>query len=397
MVVDANAIAMIAVVRSLGKAGYRPHAVAPTSDALGFKSSFAVRREMHPAYGSHELIDWLKSYVVDHNIRAIVCGEEFLQSIGPEYAEFTSLVPDSASAKVRELCLSKAHVWTQLSSDALTSRHLPNSGTFENANAANAFVQHVSDSVYYLKVDRTQARHAGCASHVTRVRGPEEIRKVALAKLQDYSTVSWQQHVAGEQVGVSLWCHKGRVVAENMVRGLHLYPYYAGNMSLRETWWHDGILADAKMKLAALGWTGVAMMEYIWSPRSGEFWFIELNPRFWGYLHLDLACGKDFPKWQIDAHLEGRQVFSSGRPACNKIMRYAPGEVIHVASRCLSKNLPATAKVKSVFEFLVLSLKPGIAADLWYPGDRILYIHGWIRFIRDLPGRIAKMFGREWQ
>ena len=95
MVVDANAIGMIAALRSLGVAGYRPHAVSPRADALGFRSRYAFASAVHPEYDSVEFLPWLRKYIDAHPIRAIVCGEEFLHALGENYAEFESLIPDS--------------------------------------------------------------------------------------------------------------------------------------------------------------------------------------------------------------------------------------------------------------------------------------------------------------
>jgi hypothetical protein len=229
---------------------------------------------------------------------------------------------------------------------------------------------------------------------VVRADGFGEMRAKADSSLRDYSKILWQGHVSGMQVGVSLWRHNGRFVAENMVLGQHTYPHNAGNMSLRRSWWHEAILADAKAKLASLDWCGVAMMEYIWSPERDDFWFIEVNPRFWGYLHLDLACNKDFPRWQMDAHF-GQLFESSGPPTRPATMRYvAPGEVIYVASRCLDPDVGIGRKLYSLAEFLVLGVNPLIGADMWFAGDRYMYVRRWYRFLREVPSTVLRAIRR---
>jgi len=391
MVSDANAIAMIATVRSLGRAGYKVHAVSARPDALGFKSAFTSGKAVHPPCTSPSFIPWLQTYVADNSIEAIICSEEFLHGISEAPDDIKSLVPDLSSDEVRKLCLSKAEVWTYLSKDPDTSRFLPASGILECENDIQSLTESkFSEGTIYLKLDKQYARDSSAEADVIRVTGRDELTSSARSCLQQYSRVTWQKHVSGLQVGVSLWRHDGEILAENMVRGLHLYPYYAGNMSLRESWWHEGVLADARMKLDALGWTGVAMMEYIWNPDSDEFWFIELNPRFWGYLHLDLLCGKDFPRWQLDAHFGGARERGLGPPKNKRVLRYAPGEVIHLGSRVLSSKITFREKLTSAFEFLALGISPKISADLWFPKDKRLYLYSWIRFLRELPARLSK-------
>ena len=48
LVLDAHAMGNIAVVRSLGRAGYPVHAVSTRADALGLRSNFAARGEVCP-------------------------------------------------------------------------------------------------------------------------------------------------------------------------------------------------------------------------------------------------------------------------------------------------------------------------------------------------------------
>ena len=52
---------------------------------------------------------------------------------------------------------------------------------------------------------------------------------------------------------------------------------------------------SAERMLGALGWHGVAMVEFKCDEATGEFWLLEINGRFWGSLPLALACGVDFP------------------------------------------------------------------------------------------------------
>src|SRR5262249_5802803 len=55
------------------------------------------------------------------------------------------------------------------------------------------------------------------------------------------------------------------------------------------------LVESGQRMLAALRWHGVAMVEFKWDERSGDFWLMEINGRFWGSLPLAIAAGVDFP------------------------------------------------------------------------------------------------------
>ena len=52
--------------------------------------------------------------------------------------------------------------------------------------------------------------------------------------------------------------------------------------------------------LEAVGWKGVAMVEFKRDRRDGKAKLMEINGRFWGTLQLAVTCGVDFPALLID-------------------------------------------------------------------------------------------------
>ncbi len=83
--------------------------------------------------------------------------------------------------------------------------------------------------------------------------------------------------------------------------------------------------------LDELDWHGVAMVEFLRDPRTGEFKLMEVNPRFWSSLPFTVQAGVDFP------HLYWRQ--ATGRSldtdptyqvgAASHLLR---GELLHLYS-----------------------------------------------------------------
>jgi predicted ATP-grasp superfamily ATP-dependent carboligase len=56
--------------------------------------------------------------------------------------------------------------------------------------------------------------------------------------------------------------------------------------------------------LSAVGWRGVAMVEFKRDQRDGKAKLMEINGRFWGSLQLAIACGIDFPALYLN-YLQG--------------------------------------------------------------------------------------------
>lgn len=55
------------------------------------------------------------------------------------------------------------------------------------------------------------------------------------------------------------------------------------------------MVAAAQKLLSAVGWQGVAMVEFKRDSRDGKAKLMEINGRFWGSLQLAVVCGIDFP------------------------------------------------------------------------------------------------------
>ena len=125
-------------------------------------------------------------------------------------------------------------------------------------------------SPFYVKGDAGKALGETGNAVVHRCLSIAEALEAVAELLPNYQAVICQGHAPGRKVGVSLWRHRGEFRAESMTLGIHMNPFHGGMMSLRETFWHQSLLEDAKRKMELLGWEGVAMMEYKWDPEIGR-------------------------------------------------------------------------------------------------------------------------------
>jgi len=76
---------------------------------------------------------------------------------------------------------------------------------------------------------------------------------------------------------------------------LRMYPVQGGPSTLREGVEHPQIMKLGLSLLKSLSWVGVAMAEFKVDPRDGIPKLMEVNPRFWGSLHLAIISEVDFP------------------------------------------------------------------------------------------------------
>jgi predicted ATP-grasp superfamily ATP-dependent carboligase len=110
----------------------------------------------------------------------------------------------------------------------------------------------------------------------------------------------------GDALGVALLMNGSSVARASFAyRRLREYPTSGGPSTLRESIRADELRRTAESLLAALGWVGVAMVEFKVDPRDGEPKLLEVNPRFWGSLNHAIVCGVDFPYLLYTMAMEG--------------------------------------------------------------------------------------------
>ncbi len=114
-----------------------------------------------------------------------------------------------------------------------------------------------------------------------------------------------QERVTGEGWGVSCLYWQGERLASFTHRRLREKTATGGTSTLRESRRNPVLEEMAHTLLDKMEWHGLAMVEFKYDPGSGEGWFIEVNPRLWGSIHLAIAAGVDFPGWLYRAAMEG--------------------------------------------------------------------------------------------
>ena len=136
-----------------------------------------------------------------------------------------------------------------------------------------------------------------------------------------------------EEVGVNfLYNSVHQPIASFTYRRLRDYPVSGGPSTLRESTHNSQILKLGQKLLDNLSWTGVAMVEFKYDPKSKQYKLMEINPRFWGSLALPVASGINFPKLLLDMVTTKNFHPTLSYPDNIKARWLIPGDILHFLS-----------------------------------------------------------------
>lgn len=402
LVPHAQGLGAVAVIRSLGRAGYVVHAASDQPDALGLASSYTAERAVCPGYQHPGYLPWLRDYVKRRKICVIIPSEALLVAVRAVYSEFSGMLPVSGCQQAVYRAMSKADLFELLlnSGDRRhVQAHLPPTLVLRQGAPvpSAAHLAHLGLPLF-LKADAVHSA-AATRSTVYEAADPEDAKARLLELLSEYRKVVVQGYVPGCGVGVFFLRWEDQLLAQFMHRRLHEVPHTGGVSSMRESWWHPAIRNDAFAKLRHVSWQGAAMFEYRYDTGSGAFWLMEMNARFWGSLHLALHAGVDFPTLLVDAFLK-RPVTPVTKFRLGICCRHTfPGEVGHVLSRLRDPRITLSGRIASIAKFLALGLDGRIRSDLIFPRDSGLYWRNMRRFLADtarsLSRRVRRTLGRK--
>ena len=381
LVTEAHTIGSLAVIRSLGRAGYRVIACSPNTEAIGFYSNYCDVACVQPPYDDQQaFFAWLDNLAESEKIGLIIPSEAFLLALRPIFPKWQSILPVPDNADIVYPAFSKFDLFESCANAGLIE-HLP-PFVLVQENDAPIQSHHLQslDEPIFIKVDDVYSR-AGNGNQVIKCENIASAVTRIAALRNDYSKVLVQGYVSGIGVGAFLARWEDKPLAEFMHRRIHEVPHTGGASSFRRAWRHEAIMLDARTLTSHLGWNGVGMFEYRWNPATDRFYLMEFNARFWGSLHLALFAGVDFPKLLADAFFMHPNPPVTEYSLIRSRLTF-PREVEYVFSCLKDQTLPWSRKLWAILEFAYLGLSPGVYSDLSFPNDRALYWRAMIRSIR---------------
>ena len=173
-----------------------------------------------------------------------------------------------------------------------------------------------------------------------------------------------QHYCPGVGLGQMLFMEAGAPVLVFQHRRLREWPPEGGvstDCAAEPLDRHRDQMARSAALLAAIGWQGLAMVEYRFDAARGRYWLMEVNGRFWGSLPLARASGAHFA-WEAY-----RRAVLGARDAA------APAPAASVRARYL---LPATRRLARVLFRRAAIADPNFVARPL--ADLVAYIAGFL-------------------
>jgi protein-tyrosine-phosphatase/predicted ATP-grasp superfamily ATP-dependent carboligase len=296
LVLDGNRVPALDIVRSLGRAGISVTVGAVDQGAIAFRSRFCRGREIYPdpSKDADAFIAWL---------------EEAIGRLGCELVmpvTDLTVVPISRNfSRLRALCAIATEPFEKLQVVTDKLKTLAVAQQVGVPCPATVVVRDEPDLERHLSaltfpvVGKPMASStwsaAGYSSwSVFYALDAAELRR-EVAKCVPACPVLLQEYRAGTGVGVEVLARSGEILQAFQHQRLHELPLTGGGSTYRVSVPVDGRLRDyASRMMAAIGWTGVAMVEFKVNEASGEIALMEINGRFWGSLPLSSRAGMPF-------------------------------------------------------------------------------------------------------
>ena len=313
LVLGQDTRAFLSVIRSLGRAGLSLHVAWCESDVPAARSRYIAERHELARYETGgawkaELTALLERERYD---LVIPCDDPCIIPLQLHRAELTAICPiyllDDECYRVANDKFAMAELVARLGIPTPPERAVDRS-----TDVAGLLGEFSLPVVLKPRSSFTE-RNLLAKRSVVKLFSEESLR-AELAKLADGEVLSAQANFIGRGVGVELLACEGELLYAFQHLRVH-EPLTGGGSSYRRSTPVAPELLEASRKIvAALDYTGVAMVEFKLNPTTGDWIFIELNARFWGSLPLAVAAGADFPRFLYELVVEGRRDFDG--PDC---------------------------------------------------------------------------------
>jgi predicted ATP-grasp superfamily ATP-dependent carboligase len=333
IVTDASRGSAIAFIRSLGRRGVEVVAADHHRRSAGFRSRYAHGRLLYPdpARAPEAAVEALLDEATRRRVDLIVpVSDDVLLPLSAARARFDGVcvlaVPEPAALET--VTDKRATLALGRTLGVPTPRTALAHDVDEALAAAPALGWPVVVKPVASRVYRDGAVEAFEVAYADSPGALEE----QVRRLDGRCAALLQEYHPGEGHGVELLTDHGRPLAAFQHRRLHEVPFTGGASALREgVALSPDLYEHATRLLAALRWTGLAMVEFRVGP--GGPVLMEINGRIWGSLPLAVKSGVDFPLGLVELYLGHRlEAAAEATPVAGVRSRNVGLELIWIAS-----------------------------------------------------------------
>jgi protein-tyrosine-phosphatase/predicted ATP-grasp superfamily ATP-dependent carboligase len=294
IVLDADSVAGLEALQSLGRSGVVAHAAANV-DCLAFRSRrVSMSWKQPPKHERAEFVRWLRDLNERYDYALIIPSTEPSLLILLSLDDDDPLVRRAAIAPraSMEVALDK---WATVELARLCGVPTPPTRLVtspSDLSEAQSYPLVIKSLRSVVDVDGSMT-----TMHTRLVQDSEERDRYCRALLP-HTPVIEQRYLGGIGFGVELLYDRGKRIWHfchlRVHEGTGQEGLGSGSLYRRSATPPPDLLQHATCMLDRLCWHGVAMVEFLVSP-SGESWLMEINPRLWGSLALAIDAGIDFP------------------------------------------------------------------------------------------------------
>lgn len=325
-VTDALLRKSVVVSQSLGRRGVDVTCGSSTRFSPAFFSRFCKRRMRYAAPETHPdaFVDDLLSYLDANRHDVLLPTDDLtLKLIADHHDSFASLtsvpIPD---VDLLAYGLDKARL-----SQVADHLDIPHPRTVYPDRADQ--VDRLCSTLHWPLIIKPRASSGGRG---LRYVNPGESAADAWAEVDArYPLPIIQECVpAGAKFDVCvLMDRSGNAVASFVQKEIRHFPIKDGLSTMQESVWQPELVERSIALLREIGWYGLAELEFIEDPRTGEILLLELNPRFWASVQLAISCGIDFPYLLYQVALDRPVTPIHRYPVGRRCRWLLPGDMLH--------------------------------------------------------------------
>lgn len=335
LVTDGHLRSSLAVVRSLGRAGYRVFVCSPRRRSLAGASRYAITESQIPGALAKPdaFADAVVDLVANWNIDVVIpMSEEAMLALLPASERMARVCIPFVPLEVFRQAADKRYV-TELA--ATLGMAVPAQMVVEKADDVRSLADPPFSFPVVVKPSKsvageTAARTKNAVSYAT---DREELVDRLSALPPASFPVLVQQRIEGPGTGIFLLRWNSATIAQFAHRRVREKPPSGGVSVCAESVAIDPSTAAAATRLLdALCWQGPAMVEFKQDARTGVRYLMEINGRFWGSLQLAIDSGVDFPALLVKAAM-GNEITPALEYRVGVRLRWWWGEVDHLIAR----------------------------------------------------------------
>lgn len=335
IVTDGEQRASLAVVRSLGMAGYRCIVTSSSRASIAGGSRFVARTATVPDALEHPaaFADAVIALSAAEGAAVVLpIAEQSLLAILPARARLCPAIVPFPDAAAFSAVTDKERLLEEASRLGIA---IPSQEVLRDIDAVSSIDASRLRYPIVIKPARSVGERGGVRARfsVAYAADPAELQRRLRALPPAAFPLLLQQRVVGPGTGIFMLLWDGKLMAQFAHERLSEKPPSGGESVYRESVAIDEELRDRSLALLErFGWCGVAMVEYKRDLATGQPYLMEVNGRFWGSLQLAIDAGVDFPRILVDCVLgERNQQMPSYRVGVRS--RWWWGQIDHLIGR----------------------------------------------------------------